>query len=82
MIQIALHRFNGNARAAATGALSAGGYPTSEVRGRSQEDPMPKRRWPRVPGCDHAETAEARGSGQEELPNAGGQQWLCRLRSA
>ena len=22
-------------------------YPTLEVRGRSQEDPMPKRRWPR-----------------------------------
>ena len=43
---------------------------------------MPKRRRPRVPGCDHAETAEARGSSQEELPNAGGQQWLRRLRSA
>ena len=65
-----------------TSALSAGGYPTSEVRGRSQEDPMPKRRRPRVPGCNHTETAEARGGGLEELPNAGGQQWLRGRRSA
>ena len=65
-----------------TSALSAGGYPTSEVRGRSQEDPMPKRRRPRVPGCNHTETAEARGGGLEELPNAGGQQWLHRHRRA
>ena len=34
---------------AATGALSASkrSYPTSEVRGRSREDPMPKGQWPR-----------------------------------
>ena len=37
------------AQAAATGALSAAerSYPTSEVRGRSQEDPMPEGRQPR-----------------------------------
>ena len=36
-------------QAAATGALSGAerSYPTSEVRGRSQEDPMPKGQWPR-----------------------------------
>ena len=46
-------------------------YPTSKVRGRSQEDPMPEGWWPRgitprprsgqwlrVPGCDGAGTAE------------------------
>ena len=41
-------------------------YPTFEVRGRSQEDPMPEgrqprgvtQRRPRVPGCDGAGTAE------------------------
>ena len=46
-------------------------YPTSEFRGRSREDPMPKGLWPRgvthvrgqgqqptVPGCNGAETAE------------------------
>ena len=35
--------------AAATGALSAAerSYPTSEVRGRSREDPMPEGRRPR-----------------------------------
>ena len=32
---------------AATGTFSAGGYPTSEVRGRNQEDPMPKWKQPR-----------------------------------
>ena len=60
-------------RAAATRALSVAdrSYPTSEVRGRSQEDPMPEGRWPRgvtphprsrqrprVPGCNGAGTAE------------------------
>ena len=36
-------------QAAATGELSAAerSYPTSEVRGRSREDPMPERRRPR-----------------------------------
>ena len=36
-------------RAAATGALSVAerSFPTSEVRGRSQEDPMPKGLRPR-----------------------------------
>ena len=56
-----------------TGALSTAkrSYPTSKVRGRSQEDPMPEGWWPRgitprprsgqwlrVPGCDGAGTAE------------------------
>ena len=35
------------ARVAATGAFSVGSYPMSEVRGRSQEDPMPERKRPR-----------------------------------
>ena len=62
-----------DAQAAATGALSAAerSYPTSEVRGRSQEDPVPEGRrprgathvrgqgqWPRVPDCDGAGMAE------------------------
>ena len=61
------------ARAAATGAfiMTERSYPTSEVRGRSHEDPMPEGRWqeelphvrgqgqwPRVPGCDGTGTAE------------------------
>ena len=56
-----------------TGALSGAvrSYPTSEVRGRSREDPMPEGGWqeelphvqgqgqqPRVPGCDGAGTAK------------------------
>ena len=59
--------------AAATRALSVAerSYPTSEVRGRSRENPMPEGRWPRgvtphprsrqrprVPGCNGAGTAE------------------------
>ena len=59
--------------AAAPGALSAAerSYPTSEVRGRSQEDPMPKGsgqeelphvrgqgQWRRVPGCNGSGMAE------------------------
>ena len=61
--------------AAAPGALSAAerSYPTSEVRGRSQEDPMPKGsgqeelphvrgqgQWLRVPDCDGTGMAERR----------------------
>ena len=66
------------ALAAATGALSMAkqSYPTTEVRGRSQEDPMPEgsgqEELPHVRGegggreeLPHA-TSEARGSGQEE----------------
>ena len=60
-------------REAATHAKSAAdrSYPTSEVRGRSQEDPMPEGQRPRgvthvqgqgqrprVPGCDGAGMAE------------------------
>ena len=68
------------AQAAATGAFSAGGYPTSEVRGKSQEDPMPKRRqprgvphvrgqgqWPRVPGFD----AQEQPTGATPRPRSG-----------
>ena len=64
-------------QAAVTGALSAAerSYPTSEVRGRSWEDPMPEGQWPRgvtprprsgqwmrVPGCDSA------GMGERSYP--------------
>ena len=56
-----------------TGTLSMAerSYPTSEVRGKSQEDPMPEGWWPRgvtphprsgqelrVPGCDSAGMAK------------------------
>ena len=53
------------ALAAATGALSMAkqSYPTTEVRGRSQEDPMPEGSGQEE--LPHA-TSEARGSGQEE----------------
>ena len=66
--------------AAAPGALSAAerSYPTSEVRGRSQEDPMPKGsgqeelphvrgqgQWLRVPSYDSAGTAERSYPGSE-----------------
>ena len=62
-----------SSQAAVTGALSIGerSYTTSEVRGISWEDPMPKGqrprgviprpgqgKRPRVPGCDSAGTAE------------------------
>ena len=49
--------------AAATDALSVAerSYPTSEVRGRSRKDPMPKGRWPRgATPCPHA-----RGQGRQ-----------------
>ena len=70
--------------AAATGAFSAGSYPTSEVRGRSREHPTPERRWPRgVTPCPRsgaaAESARLRWrrNGQEELPHVRGQgPWL------
>ena len=67
-------------RAAATGAFSAGGSPTSEVRGRSREDPMPKRRWPRgvTPRLRSGAVAEGAKlrwcrNGREELPHVRGQ---------
>ena len=62
------------ARAAATGSLSAAerSYPTSEVRGRSQEDPIPEGRRPRgVTGRNSREglpQSEVRGNSREELP--------------
>ena len=65
--------------AAATNALSVGerSYPTSEVRGRSWEDPMPKG-WqprgvtPRARSAEVAESARLQGhrNGQEELPKS------------
>ena len=70
--------------AAATGAFSAGGYPKSEVRGRSREDPMPERRWPRglTPRPRSGAAAESarlrrHRNGREELPHVRGQgqQW-------
>ena len=43
------HFYGHTVWAAVTGAQSAAerSYPTSEVRGRSREDPMPERQWPR-----------------------------------
>ena len=60
--------------AAATGSLSAAkrSYPTSEVRGRSQEDPIPEGRRPRgVTGRNSQEElpqSKVRGNSWEELP--------------
>ena len=53
--------------AAATGALSAAerSYPTTEVRGRSREDPMPK-----GSGQEELPHVQGRGGGWEELPHA------------
>ena len=75
--------------AAATGALSMAerSYPTSEVRGRSREDPMPEG-WrprgvtPRPRSGAAAESArlQRRMNGREELPKSevrgGGQEEL------
>ena len=63
------------------GALSVAkrSHPTSEVRGRSREDPMPEGRRPRgVTPCPRSggvakrsyPISEFRGSGREELPHA------------
>ena len=67
-------------QAGATGAFSAGGYPTSEVRARSREDPMPERSQPRgvTPHPRSGAAAESarlrRGrNGREELPLVQGQ---------
>ena len=69
---------------AATGALSMAerSYTTSEIKGRSREDPMPEGQWPRgVTPCPRSEVEAGRtpclkGSGQEELPYVRGQgQW-------
>ena len=69
--------------AAATGALSAAkrSHPTSEVRGRSWEDPMPEGRQPRgatprprsgaAAGRTYP-TPEARGRSREEQPHLQG----------
>ena len=70
-------------RAAATSTFSAGGYPMSEVRGRSREDPIPKRRRPRgVTPCPRSGAAaksarlQWRRNSGEELPHVRGQgQW-------
>ena len=68
--------------AAATGALSMGkrSYPTSEVRGRSWENPMPEGQQPRGVTLRLRSGAVAksarlrwRRNGQEELPTAQGQ---------
>ena len=54
-------------------------YPTSEVRGRSREDPMPERRWPRgvTPRPRSGAAAESarlrrHRNGREELPRVRG----------
>ena len=70
------------AQAAATGALSAAkrSHPTSEVRSRSREDPMPEGRRPRgvTPSPRSGAAAEStrlrrRRNGREELPHVRGQ---------
>ena len=67
-----------------TGALSAAerSYPTSEVRGRSQEDPMPEGWWPRVvtPRPRSGAAAEStrlrwRRNRGKELPRVRGRGW-------
>ena len=72
-------KYNLRAAAAATGTLSAAerSYPTSEVRGRSQEDPMPEGRRPRGVTRHPRSGAAAenarlrrRRNGLEELPNS------------
>ena len=83
--------------AAATGTLSAAerSYPTSEVRGRSREDPLPQGRRPRgvIPRPRSGAAAESarlrqRRNGGEELPCVRGQGgWLrgttpCRRSGA
>ena len=68
------------AQAAVTGAFCVGGCPTSEIRDRGWEDPMPKRRWPRrvTPrprsgaAAESARLRQHRNS-REELPHVQGQ---------
>ena len=84
-----------SAQAAATGALSAAerSYPTSDLRGRSREDPMPEGRQPRgvTPhprSGAAAESARQRGhrNGPEELPKSevrdGGREELPHVQGA
>ena len=71
------------AQAAATGVPSTAkrSHSTSEVRGRSQEDPMPEGQWPRgvtprprsgaAAGRSYP-TPEARGSSREDQPHVQG----------
>ena len=79
--------------AATTGALSMAerSYPTSEVRGRSQEDTTPEGRWPRgvTPHPRSGAVAKSarlrwRRNGREELPCVqgwgGGQEELPDVR--
>ena len=64
---------------AMTGALSAAkrSYPTSEVRGRSWEDPMPEWRWPRgVTPRPRSGAAAGRSNPMSK------EQWLHRRRRA
>ena len=51
-----------------SGEAAGRSYPTSEVRGRSREDPMPERRQAKK---SHP-TSEVRGCGREELPHVPG----------
>ena len=66
-------------------SAAKGSYPTSKVRGRSLEDPMPKGRQPRgVTPCPRSGAAaersypmaEARGGGEEIPLVQGKEQWL------
>ena len=70
-----------------SGVAAERSYPMSEVRGRSQEDPMPEGQrprgaTPRLRSGAVAErsypTSEVRGGGREELPDIQGKEWqLC-----
>ena len=64
--------------AAMTGALSTAerSYHTSEVRGRSQEDPMPKGRRPREV-TPHLRSAAAAERARLRRRRNGGEELLC-----
>ena len=88
---IPLSTFPLKSQAAATGTLSMAerSYPTSEVRGRSQKDPMPEGRRPRgvTPRPRSGAAAESarlrwRMNGREELLCVRGRGWGGRPRGA
>ena len=74
MMIITMNNSN-NCSAAKAQSMAKKTYPTSEVRGRSQEDPMPEEQWPRgvTPRPRSGAVAKStrlrrRRNGQEELP--------------
>ena len=69
-------------------SVAEGNYPMSEVRGRSQEDPMPEGWWPRgATSCLRSGAAaersypasKVRGGSQEELCCTRDQGWWLRV---